>query len=55
MEKFIFKDEEDNMSALIEATQNMGSLSNSGETESTILADNGEVINLGTEATHTKD
>ena len=54
MANFIFKDEGDNLSNLMDVAQSVPNPSNSNDPASTITSDNGEVINLGGEPTHTK-
>lgn len=54
MANFIFKDEGDNLSNLMDVAQSVPNPSNSNDPASTITSDNGEVINLGSEPTHTK-
>lgn len=56
MRNFIFKDDGDSFSALVDASQDNGSSeSPNSDPASTISADNGEVINLDTPPVHTKD
>lgn len=54
MANFIFKDEGDNLSNLMDAAQNVSNPSNSSDPASTITSDSGEVINLDGKPTNTK-
>ncbi|HEX8974356.1 MAG TPA: hypothetical protein VF817_02610 [Patescibacteria group bacterium] len=55
MPRFTFKDDGDNLSGLMDATQNVGKPATSNDPATTINADNGEVIQLNEPPAHTKD
>lgn len=54
MNNYFKKDEGDNLSDLMDATRVGNTGSNNNDPKNTIVADNGEVINLDNKPTHTK-
>ncbi len=55
MRNFIFKDNGDNLSNLMDVAQNVGNPTGSNDPATTIVSDNGEVINLNEQSGNTKD